>query len=202
MTQIILASNSPRRKELLTLLGLSFTTQVSEIDERALEQKLVSFLPQERAAKMAEAKGRAVFVQAPKDSIVIAADTIVVYENEILHKPVDDADAVAILTRLSGHTHMVYTGMSVLYKKADGTEMIHTGYTGTAVTFRTLTQSEIAAYVATGEPSDKAGAYGIQGKGCFLVEKIEGDYQNVVGLSLKALYTELKDNGFDVTTLW
>ncbi len=202
MTNIILASNSPRRKELLSLLGLPFTAQVSDVDERALEEELLSLLPQERAAKMAEAKGRAVFIQAPRDSIVIAADTIVVYEGRILHKPVDDADAVSILTRLSGHTHMVYTGMSVLYKKADGTQLVHTGYTGTAVTFRTLTQSEIAAYVATGEPSDKAGAYGIQGKGCFLVEKIEGDYQNVVGLSLKALYMELKENGVDVTKLW
>lgn len=205
MSQIILASNSPRRKELLSLLGLDFTIQVSPIDERAIEAALPPDMrtPPQLVAQMAQAKGLAVAEHAQAGQIVIAADTIVAYADEILHKPKDAADAQAMLSKLSGQTHTVYTGMSVIYL-TENTEnpIVHTSVTATDVTFRTLTQQEILDYIATGEPMDKAGAYGIQGKGCILVERIHGDYLNVVGLSLTALYEELGTNGVDITKFW
>lgn len=204
MSKIILASNSPRRKELLSLLGVDFTVQVSPIDERAVEAALPPQMrtPAQLVAQMAQAKGLAVADQAQAGQIVIAADTIVAYAGEILHKPKDEADAQAMLSRLSGQTHTVYTGMSVIYLTENDAPAVHTSVTATDVTFRTLTQQEIQNYIATGEPMDKAGAYGIQGKGCILVERIEGDYLNVVGLSLTALYEELRANGMDVTKNW
>lgn len=208
MSQFILASNSPRRKELLSLLGLDFTIQVSPIDERAVEAALPQHLrtPSQLVAQMAQAKGLAVANHAQAGQIVIAADTIVAYDNQILHKPKDEADAQAMLSKLSGQTHTVYTGMSVIYltENTENTEnpIVHTSVTATDVTFRTLTQQEIQDYIATGEPMDKAGAYGIQGKGCILVDRIQGDYLNVVGLSLTALYEELRANGVEITKFW
>lgn len=206
MQQIILASNSPRRKELLTLLSVPFTIQESHVDERALEaedkKSGICRRPGEQAAFMAEAKGKDVSRTALPDSIVIAADTIVADGDTILHKPKDDADAKAILTQLSGKGHTVYTGLCVIYKNPDGSETIHTQAVGTRVVFRPLQEAEIDAYIATGEPRDKAGAYGIQGKGSLLVERIEGDYFNVVGLPLTALYEELRANGIWLMTNW
>lgn len=204
MSQIILASNSPRRKELLSLLGIDFTIQVSPIDEREIEAALPPQMrtPPQLVAQMAQAKGLAVAKHAQAGQIVIAADTIVAYAGEILHKPKDTADAQAMLTKLSGQTHTVYTGMSVIYLSENNTPTVHTSVTATDVTFRKLTQTEIQAYIATGEPMDKAGAYGIQGKGCVFVERIQGDYLNVVGLSLTALYEELQANGIELTKYW
>ena len=117
---------------------------------------------------MAEAKGTDVSLTAPANSIIIAADTMVAEGDTILHKPKDKADAKAILTHLSGKSHMVYTGLCVIYKDAEGRETVHAQTIGTKVVFRSLTEAEIEAYIATGEPMDKAGAYGIQGKGSLL----------------------------------
>ncbi len=206
MQQIILASNSPRRKELLSMLSVPFTVQESHVDERALEEADrkagIRRTPAEQAAFMAEAKGKDVSRTAPANSIIIAADTMVADGDTILHKPKDKADAKAILTQLSGKSHMVYTGLCVIYKDAEGKETIHTQTIGTKVVFRSLTEEEMDAYIATGEPMDKAGAYGIQGKGSLLVERMEGDYFNVVGLPLAALYEELRTQGVSLMENW
>ena len=198
MQQIILASNSPRRKELLSMLSVPFTVQESHVDERALEEAGrkagIRRTPAKQAAFMAEAKGT--------NSIIIAADTMVADGDTILHKPKDKADAKAILTHLSGKSHMVYTGLCVIYKDAEGRETVHAQTIGTKVVFRSLTEAEIEAYIATGEPMDKAGAYGIQGKGSLLVERMEGDYFNVVGLPLTALYEELRAQGVSLMENW
>lgn len=206
MQQIILASNSPRRKELLAMLSVPFTVQESHVDERALEaadkKAGICRRPAEQAAFMAEAKGRDVSRTAPAGTIIIAADTMVAAGDTILHKPTDEADAKAILTHLSGKSHMVYTGLCVIYKDAEGKETIHSQSVGTKVVFRPLTAEEIDAYIATGEPMDKAGAYGIQGKGSLLVARMEGDYFNVVGLPLTALYEELRTQGVSLMANW
>ena len=162
MQQIILASNSPRRKELLSMLSVPFTVQESHVDERALEEADrkagIRRTPGEQAAFMAEAKGTDVSRTAPANSIIIAADTMVADGDTILHKPKDKADAKAILTHLSGKSHMVYTGFCVIYKDAEGKETVHAQTIGTKVVFRSLTEAEMDAYIATGEPMDKAGA--------------------------------------------
>lgn len=206
MQQIILASNSPRRKELLSMLSVPFTVQESHVDERALEEADrkagIRRTPAKQAAFMAEAKGTDVSRTAPANSIIIAADTMVAEGDTILHKPKDKADAKAILTHLSGKSHMVYTGLCVIYKDAEGKETVHAQTIGTKVVFRTLTEEEMDAYIATGEPMDKAGAYGIQGKGSLLVERMEGDYFNVVGLPLTALYEELRAQGVSLMENW
>ena len=196
---IILASLSPRRKEILSKFGIDFEIMDSCVDERAIEAEFVKNCkentPVEWVKMISAKKAEAVGKRAEGEKAVIAADTIVTYDNKILNKPADYDDAVNMLKELSGKKHIVYTGFSVLYKKADGTYKINTRVVGTDVWFRNLTDEEIEAYVKTGEPYDKAGAYGIQDRGSFLVEKIDGDYQNVVGLPIVSLYEELKENG-------
>ncbi len=183
---IILASQSPRRRELLGQMGLDFSILTPDIDEhmdRALSpDKLVEVISAEKAA--------AVQTQTGRDSLVIAADTVVVWNHRVLGKPTDPQDACRMLTQLSGRTHLVYTGFTVRQGKRAVTRS-----ECTRVSFRGLTQEEIAAYVATGEPMDKAGAYGIQGLGALLVEGIQGDYFNVMGLPVCALGQVLKQFG-------
>lgn len=176
---IILASNSPRRRELLRQIGLSFTTDPSDVDERVQAGES----PETYAVRVATDKARAAAVRAGK-GIVIAADTIVVSGDAILGKPVDRRDAERMLSLLSGKTHVVITGLAVM-DAAEG--KITTGTSLTRVWFRDLLPDEIASYVKSGEPLDKAGAYGIQGKGALLVKQIEGCYFNVVGLPLSLL---------------
>lgn len=168
---LILASASPRRKELLTLMGLNFVVRVSEADETIYSENA----PYDEVARLSRAKAEAIS-SAPED-IVIAADTIVVCDNQALGKPIDEHDAMRMLTLLSGRKHQVMTGLSVLHagKCISCTEV-------TDVFFRTLTAEEICAYIRTKEPMDKAGAYGIQGGAAQFVEKISGDFYNVVGL--------------------
>lgn len=170
---IVLASQSPRRRELLGQMGLDFRIVVPDIDEhmdRSLPpDKLVEAISREKAAACAAQEGPA--------PLIIAADTVVAWNGEVLGKPVDEAQAVDMLTRLSGRTHQVYTGFTV----RQGDRAV-TCSQCSLVTFRPLTGAEIAAYVRTGEPMDKAGAYGIQGLGSLLVEGIRGDYFNVMGL--------------------
>jgi septum formation protein len=174
---IILASNSPRRKELLTLLGLPFRTCPAEIDESALPGEA----PRAYVLRLAAGKARAVAAQVPADSLVIAADTTVADGLDILGKPEDEQQAVEMLTRLRGHLHQVYTAVAVL-RAADS--MLLRDACATDVPMRDYSQVEIAAYVATGDPLDKAGAYAIQHDGFHPVDHLEGCYANVVGLPL------------------
>ncbi len=172
MKKIILASSSPRRKELLTTAGVEFEIHVKEVDETIPE----GTLPAE-AAKMTATKKAAAVAEDFADCVVIGADTIVVANGKILGKPKDEADAKAMLSMLSGIEHEVITGVCII---RNGNP--ETFAQISKVKFYNLTEEEISAYVATKEPMDKAGAYGIQGLGCKLVERIEGDYFNIVGL--------------------
>ena len=170
----ILASASPRRKELLSLAGIEYEVVVSECEE-ILPEKI---LPHEAVMLLAKQKAKDVFSRN-SDCMVIAADTVVALEDKILGKPKDAEDAFNMLSALSGRQHTVYTGVCIMTKaKTD------CFFVGTDVEFYSLTEKEIREYIATKEPMDKAGAYGIQGKGFVLVKGIHGDYFNVVGLPL------------------
>ncbi len=182
MKKIILASSSPRRKELLTTAGLEFEIHVKDVDETIPEGTL-----HEEAAKMTAKKKAAAVADGFRDSIVIGADTIVVANGKILGKPKDEADAAAMLTMLSGKEHEVITGVCII---CDGET--ETFAQVSKVKFYDLTNAEICEYVATKEPMDKAGAYGIQGLGCTLVERIEGDYFNIVGLPVAEVSRKIK----------
>ena len=175
--EVILASQSPRRRELLTLVGITHVVRPADIDESLLPGEE----PVPHAERLAREKAHRLAERHP-DAVVIAADTIVVLDGEIIGKPVDVAEACATLARLSGRTHTVYTAIAVA--RGGRTE---SAVEAVAVTFRTLGSAEIADYVATGEPMDKAGAYGIQGFGATIVERIEGDYFSVMGLGLRRL---------------
>ena len=180
--QLILASQSPRRKELLGLFHIPFVVHCADIDETMDPQST----PAEEVARVSRAKAQAIPRQA--DDVVIAADTIVVLDGTVLGKPVDAADAVRMLTALSGRDHQVMTGVTVL--KGDR-QLCHTEITD--IHFRELTQKEIADYVATGEPMDKAGSYGIQGGAALFAQRLQGDYYNVMGLPVCALYQMLRE---------
>ena len=189
---IILASQSPRRRELLERMGLPLRIITPDIDER-MERSLP---PGELVAAISAEKARAVAAQAGPEAIVIAADTVVALDGAVLGKPADEKDAARMLAALSGRTHQVFTGLTVAQGGA-----VRTVSEETAVTFRPLTEGEIAAYVRTGEPMDKAGAYGIQGYGALLVEGIRGDYYNVMGLPVCRLGGLLKELGVDPLAL-
>ena len=180
--KLILASNSPRRAEILKQGGFSFEKRVADTDETLPD----GVLPAEAVEVLAQRKGRA--VPRAADEVLLAADTVVALDGRILGKPADSADAEAMLKMLSGRTHSVFTGVYI----TDG-EREFLFHTETRVTFYPLTQAEVAAYVQSGEPMDKAGAYGIQGRGALFVEKIDGDYFNVVGLPLAKTAKMLKE---------
>lgn len=186
--EIILASASPRRKELLQAAGIPFTVRASNADE-TIEPGLPPFLMVEQLSLLkASDVARKLKVEG-KDAIVIGADTIVVCDGEILTKPKDVEDAKRILSALSGKWHSVLTGVTVMNTKNAKSESF---YVETKVHFLPLNEDEIASYVATNEPMDKAGAYGIQGRGSVFIDKIEGDYFNVVGLPVCRLSQVLK----------
>ncbi len=184
---IILASGSPRRKELLKMAGLKFTTLASEIPEYVPD----SVPPEKRSGFLAELKASAMSVFHPQN-IIIGADTTVLCEGRILGKPKTAQEAKEMLRFLSGKVHSVLTGVSIIYSDEEDAE---TFISETKVEFYPLSEEEIEAYVATGEPMDKAGAYGIQGKGCCLVKRIEGDYFTVVGLPVAEVMRRLKAHG-------
>ena len=185
--KIILASNSPRRKELLIQIGLSFTVAPADVDESVLPGES----PEAYAVRVALNKAR-IAAERAGEGIIIAADTIVVIGDSILGKPADARDAESMLALLSGKGHRVVTALAVMDAATGKGE---TRISATKVWFRDLTEREIAAYVATGEPLDKAGAYGIQERGALLVERIEGCYSNVVGLPLSLLGEMLREFG-------
>lgn len=204
--EIILASNSSRRKNLLTMLNVPFSVMESGVDERVEEanymQKGVEHTPYEWVRAIAAIKAEAVGNRVEGEKIIIAADTIVTYMGKILHRPFEREEAASMLRTLSGHKHTVYTGLAVMYKDADGKYETHTSVTATDVYMRELTDTEISNYVDTKEPYDKAGGYGIQGKGSLLIDHIDGDYFNVVGLPLVQLYKELSENGVNIMNFW
>ncbi|MBQ2919728.1 MAG: septum formation inhibitor Maf [Oscillospiraceae bacterium] len=184
---LILASQSPRRRELLGLTGLDFVVRAADIDETMDETKP----PEEEVARVSRLKALAV-VREP-DDVVIAADTIVVCEGKVLGKPRDEADAFRMLSLLSGRNHQVMTGMTVV----KGDEIVtHTEVT--RLRFRDLHPDEIRAYIASGEPMDKAGAYGIQGGAALFCTRMEGDYYNVMGLPVCALSVILRTFGLPI----
>lgn len=187
---LILASVSPRRRELLGLICPEFSVIDAAVDE-TLTKKMT---PHAAVACLSRRKARAV-AQSPAGAgnTVIGADTVVAVNGEILGKPRDRADAERMLRLLSGKTHFVYTGVTVI---GDGRE--DTFVCRTAVTFYTLSDAEISAYVTDGEPMDKAGAYAVQGKGCVFVKGICGDYFNVVGLPVAELQRHLRDGAFPI----
>ncbi len=182
---LILASASPRRKKLLEQLGLSFTVHASHVDEDAPADAPAEHIVQHLSSKKAAAV-------APQfaDALTLAADTLVVLDGAILGKPADEDEATRMLKRLSGRQHEVYTGIALHHP---ATSRYLTAFETTRVTFSSLSEREIAAYVATRSPFDKAGGYGIQDdQGALYVSGIEGDYYNVVGLPLNRLYQMLK----------
>jgi MAF protein len=191
--QLILASRSPRRRELLAHLGLPFRVVVPEVEENAAPAS--SGQPEELAEALAKAKAEAVAGEE-KEGIVIAADTIVVDGDTILGKPADDSEAVATLRRLRGRTHRVITGLAVVHV---GSGLRVASHVVTAVHMRQYTDAQIAAYVARREPLDKAGAYAIQDEQFRPVASYDGCYCNVVGLPLKALVILLRRAGLDIT---
>lgn len=182
--EIILASNSPRRRELLTLAGIEYTVIPSECDE-ILPEKIT---PAEAVEELARQKADDVFRRHP-DSMIIAADTVVASGDTILGKPKNEDDAFNMLSSLSGRVHTVFTGVCI--KTREKTDIFHCN---TDVEFYELTEKEIRDYIATKEPMDKAGAYGIQGKGSLLVKSINGDYFNVVGLPLAETVRRINQN--------
>lgn len=214
MRRLILASASPRRKELLEQAGAVF-----EIIPAKGEELITKEEPREVVMELALQKAKEVAALVPEqesaaspekvkvqtsnlsadgeEMVILGADTVVACDGRILGKPVDEADAVRMLSVLSGNTHSVYTGVAVVWKK-DGNEHIFQFYEETKVTMYPMSQAEIEAYVKTGEPMDKAGAYGIQGKCAIYIEKIMGDYNNVVGLPIARIYQEMKRLGIEI----
>lgn len=182
--RIILASKSPRRRELLGKMGLEFSVQAADIDETMNP----SLPPKQEVARVSRAKAAA--IPADMDTVVIAADTIVVCQGKILGKPHNQEEARQMLQQLAGKTHQVMTGCAV--RRGDAL-FHHTEITDVA--FRPLADAEIEAYVKTGEPMDKAGAYGIQGLGGLFVQRLSGDYYNVMGLPICALTQMLRQVG-------
>ena len=185
--RVVLASQSPRRHDLLSLIGIAHTVVPADVDEavRTEEHALVC------VERLARTKAITIAAHEPH-AAVIGADTVVVTEDQILNKPHDAADARTMLHALQGRTHLVYTAVCVVW----GTQ-IASGVEPVRVHFRPLTDPEIDAYIATGEPMDKAGAYGIQGYGATIVEWIEGDFFAVMGLPLLRLVRLLGDVGLE-----
>lgn len=187
---VILASQSPRRQELLARMGLEqFEIRPARGEEVVPDGLTVA----QQVEELSRQKAREVAAGADPGDIIIAADTVVAVDDRVLGKPQSPQQAEEMLTWLSGRSHKVYTGITVC---RDGVE--RTEHECTQVVFRTLSADEIRAYVQTKEPMDKAGAYGIQGRGCVLVEGIQGDYYNVMGLPVCRLALMLREFGVDV----
>ena len=184
--RVVLASASPRRKELLAQLKSDFDIEVSAVEEIVTQSD-----PAKVVEELSEQKARAVFEQTEGDVLVIGADTVVALDNKILGKPADEEDAVRMLQSLQNREHSVYTGVTV-YIRQGGQVSGKTFSERTGVKFYPMNDEEIREYVSTKEPMDKAGAYGIQGIGGRFVQEIHGDYNNVVGLPIARLYQELK----------
>ena len=176
--ELILASQSPRRRELLALIGLAHEVRPADIDESYLEGET----PEEHCERLARGKATALQASVPRDAVIIGSDTIVVVDGLVLGKPADANDAARMLRLLSGRSHTVLTAVAVMRRG-----QLESAVERVSVSFRALDNVEIAAYIATREPMDKAGSYGIQGYGATIVSRIEGDYFAVMGLALNLL---------------
>jgi septum formation protein len=185
--RVILASASPRRRELLTLIGIDHEVQPANIDESYLAGET----PRQHAERLAREMAAAIDAG---DAVTIGSDTIVVVDGDVLGKPRDRQHAAEMLRRLSGRSHVVMTGVAARWQGK-----IVSGLEEVDVTFRHLTDNEIGRYIDTGEPMDKAGAYGIQGYGATIVDRVDGDYFAVMGLALNRLVRLLRDVGLDYT---
>ncbi len=184
MKKIILASGSPRRHQLLTMIGLEHIVICPSVDE----ESIINSNPAQLSVQLSELKAMDV-AKDNKFDLLIAADTIVILDNKILGKPRNVSDAYSMLSSLSGNTHSVITGVTLVKSQLK----LHSFHVESRVTFSELSDSEISAYIASGSPMDKAGSYGIQDDlGSLFVERIDGDYYNVVGLPINRLYSELK----------
>ncbi len=183
MSKIILASASPRRKELMELAGYDFEVICADIVEVVPEEAM----PQEVVMSLALQKAQAVAAEH-KEAVVIGSDTVVALDGKILGKPHSEQEACEMLRSLSGRTHKVFTGVAIFCGGK-----VKNFFDETDVEFYSLGDDEIKKYVATGEPTDKAGAYGIQGKGSVLVKRINGDFFSVMGLPIAKLYREMSD---------
>jgi septum formation protein len=183
--KVVLASSSPRRRELLNLIGIAHEVRPANLDESMRPRET----PRRHAERLARDKATAVAMRDP-DLITIAADTIVVINRKVLGKPVDKDDATRMLSMLNGREHTVITAVAVSRGKK-----LRSAIEEVKVKFRRLREDEIDAYIATGEPMDKAGAYGIQGYGATIVERVEGDYFAVMGLPLVRLIGLMRDVG-------
>jgi len=185
--EYILASASPRRKELLTQAGLAFEAVPSHVKEIIRKEE-----PSEIVMDLSLQKAEDVYrTLQPVNRTVIGADTIVVYQGEILGKPADASEAMDMLSLLAGRTHQVYTGVTLILNRG-GDPTVRSFYEKTDVTFYPIDRFDLQDYIASGDPLDKAGAYGIQGPFAIHVKEIHGDYNNVVGLPIARLYQELK----------
>lgn len=193
---VILASASPRRKELLEKAGVAF-----RVNAAGGEEKITSENPEEVVQELSEAKAQntadQMEAQLEQDTLVIGADTLVAYNGQILGKPADEKEAAKTLAMLQGNTHQVYTGVTLLRKQGNTWEK-YTFAECTDVTFYPVSEKEIWEYVSTGDPMDKAGSYGIQGPFGIYVRGIKGDYNNVVGLPVARLFYEAKKHGIDL----
>lgn len=206
MKKIILASASPRRRELLAQIGFRFTVMPSDAEENP-----VSTLPQDIVIELSKQKARDIWEKLIKndnegnaddisvstgdicaDSLVISADTVVAIEGEILGKPKDAEDAARMLGLLSGKEHQVYTGVTMLWINEEGKKEEYSFYVCTGVLMYRMSRAEIMEYVHSGEPMDKAGAYGVQGRAAAFIKSVRGEYSNVVGLPVGRLYQEMK----------
>ena len=182
MKEFVLASASPRRRELLTQIGIPFRICLSKKEEESSQKK-----PGDIVKELSYTKAKDVFDQGNQDAVVIGADTIVVYDEQVLGKPKDEEDAYKMIKMLQGKTHQVYTGVSVIWRQ-DNSIQVSSFYAVTDVELYGMSEEEIRAYIATNEPYDKAGGYAIQGYFARYVKKIQGDYNNVVGLPVGELY--------------
>ena len=181
--RVVLASQSPRRRELLTLIGIAHEVRPANIDETYLPGET----PRSHAERLARGKAAAI---ASEGTVTIGSDTIVVVDGDVLGKPRDEKDAARMLRRLSGRSHVVMTGVAV-----DWNGRLESAVEEVGVTFRQLDDRDISAYIATREPMDKAGAYGIQGFGATIVERVDGDYFAVMGLPLNRMVRLLERVG-------
>ncbi|WP_343210388.1 Maf family protein [Anaerolentibacter hominis] len=192
MRRIILASASPRRREILERMGIAFEIMPSTREEVITEKE-----PCEAVRRLALQKAEDIAEKTSGDVIVLGADTVVALDGKILGKPVDQEDAVRMLESLQGREHQVYTGVAVVLRRA-GEEQIISFYEASRVKVGPVSESQIRAYVETGEPMDKAGAYAIQGRFGIFVDEIEGDYYNVVGLPVSKIYRKLLEYDVDL----
>lgn len=208
MYQIILASESPRRKEIMDIMGITYRVMSAHVKEETVET-----VPEDMVKSLASLKSRAILPEVLKlleeggqtekqtDFLIIGADTMVFYQEHVMGKPKNEEDAVRMLKLLSDEVHEVYTGVCILILTMDGKQKELNFAVSTKVKVRPLSEEQIADYIATGEPMDKAGAYAIQGRFGIYIKEIIGDYYNVVGFPIAKIYDTLLEYGIDLKKL-